>query len=68
MAEENLKKRLNGKLDRYKQIVEALPETNAGRIDELKEAVKNGTLITPEAIEGAANRIYEVLKTGTPPN
>lgn len=65
---EDLRTRLNGKLERYKEFVKALPEPNEGRIEELKAAVKNGTLVTPQAIRGAANRLYEVFKNGEPPN
>ena len=65
---EGLRARLNGKLEHYKELIEALSEPNEGRIEELKAAVKNGTLVTPQAIRGAANRLYEVLKNGQPPN
>ena len=65
---EELRTRLNGKLEQYKELVKALPEPNEGRIEELKAAVKNGTLITAQAIRGAANRLYEVFKNGEPPN
>ena len=63
-----LKTRLNGKFERYKEIVLALPEPNEGRTDELKAAIRNGTLVTPQAVQGAANRLYEVFKKGEPPN
>ena len=66
--EEDLKTRLNGQLERLKKTVDALPEPNEGRIEELKAAIKAGTLITPQAIRGAANRLYEVFTKGEPPN
>ena len=65
---EGLRARLNGKLEYYKELIKALSEPNEGRIEELKAAVKNGTLVTPQAIRGAANLLYEVLKNGQPPN
>ena len=65
---EELRTRLNGKLEQYKELVKALPEPNEGRIEELKTAVKNGTLITAQAIRAAANRLYEGFKNGEPPN
>lgn len=66
--ENDLRTRLNGKLEGYKKVVESLPEPNEGRIEELKEAIKNGTLVTPQAIQGAAVRLYEVFLKGHPPN
>ena len=66
--EKDLRARLNGKLEQYKEIVNALPGPNEGRIEELKEAIRNGTLITPQAIQVSAERIYEVFLKGMPPN
>lgn len=63
-----LKTRLNGEFERYKEMVLALPEPNEGRIEELKAAIRSGTLITPQSIRGAANRLYEVFEKGEPPN
>lgn len=63
-----LKTRLNGEFERYKEMVLALPEPNEGRIEELKATIRNGTLITPQSIQGAANRLYEVFEKGEPPN
>ena len=66
--EEDLRTGLNGKLEKYRKIVEALPEPNEGRMEELKQAIREGTLVTPQAIQGAANRLYEVFTKGMPPN
>ena len=66
--EKDLRVRLNGKLVRFKKQVEALPDPNEGRIEELRAAIRAGTLVTPEAIRGAANRLYELFVKGKPPN
>ena len=68
VVEKNLKARLNGKFEYYKKLVESLPEPNEGRIEELKEAIRDGTLVTPEAVRVSAERLYEVFKNGMPPN
>ena len=48
-------------IQRYKREIEKLSSPNAGRIQELKDKIKNGTLITKEAIEEVAERLAEIF-------
>lgn len=50
---------LKQEVERFKRELHKLPDPNFGRIGELKEKIKNKTLITREAIEEAAERIAE---------
>lgn len=50
---------LKQEVERFKRELQKLPDPNFGRIGELKEKIKNKTLITKEAIEEAAERIAE---------
>jgi len=68
VVEGNGKVSLNGKLEQYKKNCDALPDPSEGRIQELKAAIRAGTLITPQSIRGAANRLYELFSKGKLPN
>lgn len=50
---------LKQEVERFKRELQKLPDPNFGRIEELKEKIKNKTLITREAIEESAERIAE---------
>ena len=42
---------------KYAELIPSEPEPNFGRIDEIKEEIKNGTYITPEVLEETAARL-----------
>ena len=44
-------------IEKYKRLLEDVPEPNFGRIKELKEAIKKGTFLSKEAIMETAERI-----------
>lgn len=44
-------------IERYKRLLQKIPDPNCGRIQELKEKIKDGSLLTKEAIEEAAMRL-----------
>ena len=44
-------------LERFKRLLKEISEPNCGRIAELKEKIKNNTLVTKEAVEEAAERL-----------
>ena len=46
---------------KFKEKLESVPEPNEGRIDELKQAIKDGTLLNEESIQGTASAIANVL-------
>lgn len=48
-------------IERFRREIQKLPDPNFGRIQELREKIKNGTLITKEAIEEAAERLTEIF-------
>ena len=50
---------LKQEVERFKRELRKVPDPNFGRIEELKEKIKNKTLITREAIEEAAERLAE---------
>lgn len=50
---------LKQEVERFKRELQKIPDPNFGRIEELKEKIKNNTLITQEAIEEAAERLAE---------
>ena len=50
---------LRQEIERLKRKLREIPNPNCGRIQELKEKIKKGTLVTKEAIEEAAERIVE---------
>lgn len=50
---------LKQEVERFRRELQKLPDPNFGRIQELKEKIKNKTLLTREAIEEAAERIAE---------
>lgn len=50
---------LKQEVERFKRELRKIPDPNFGRIEELKEKIKNKTLITREAIEETAERLAE---------
>ena len=46
---------------KFKEKLESVPEPNEGRIEELKQAIKDGTLLNEESIQGTASAIANVL-------
>lgn len=50
---------LKQEVERFKRELAKIPDPNCGRIEELKEKIRNKTLITKEAIEEAAERLAE---------
>ena len=46
-------------IEKFRRELEKISDPNCGRIQELKEKIKNKTLITREAIEEAAERLAE---------
>lgn len=46
---------------RFKEKLGAVPEPNEGRIEELKQAIKDGTLLNQESIDGAAAALANVF-------
>ncbi|MFC1809388.1 flagellar biosynthesis anti-sigma factor FlgM [Candidatus Omnitrophota bacterium] len=46
---------------KFKEKLESIPEPNEGRIEELQQAIKDGTLLNDESIEGASSAIANVL-------
>ncbi len=46
---------------RYKEKLATVPEPNEGRIEELKQAIKDGTLLNKESIDGTAAALANVL-------
>ena len=46
---------------RFKKEIENVPEPNEGRIQELKESIKKGTLITDEVLNEVAAKIAHIL-------
>lgn len=52
---------LKQEVERFRRELKKLPDPNCGRIQELREKIKNGTLITKEAIEEAAERLAELF-------
>ena len=48
-------------INKYKKMLKDVPEPNEGRIAELKQAVADGTLLSDEALEGAAAAITSAL-------
>ena len=53
MRKDELKK----EVEKYKKLIDDIPDPNFGRIRELKEAIKKGTFLTKEAIIESAERI-----------
>ncbi len=53
MGEKNLKR----EIEKYRRMLDDVPEPNFGRIKELKEAIQKGTLVTKESILESAKRI-----------
>lgn len=48
---------LRGEIDRFKRELKEIPDPNCGRIQELKEKIRNNTLLTKQAIRETAERI-----------
>ena len=48
---------LKNEIEKYKRLIEDIPDPNCGRIQELREAIKKGTFLTKEAILETAERI-----------
>lgn len=48
-------------LGKYKKMVKDIPEPNEGRIAELQQAIKDGKMLTNDAIAGSASAIANVL-------
>ena len=48
-------------VSKYKKEIQGIPEPNEGRIEELKQAVNDGTLLNKGAIEGAAAAISNMI-------
>ncbi len=46
---------------KFKEKLDSVPEPNQGRIEELKQAITDGTLLNEESIQGAASAITNVL-------
>jgi flagellar biosynthesis anti-sigma factor FlgM len=46
---------------RYKEKLATVPEPNEGRIEELKQAIKDGTLLNKESIDGTAAALANVF-------
>ena len=46
---------------KFTEKLDSAPEPNAGRIEELKQAITDGTLLNEESIQGAASAIANVL-------
>ena len=46
-------------LARYKRLLEKIPTPNCGRIQELRDKIKDGTLLTKEAIEETILRLAQ---------
>ncbi|OGW80864.1 MAG: hypothetical protein A3G33_05575 [Omnitrophica bacterium RIFCSPLOWO2_12_FULL_44_17] len=44
-------------IEKFKREIEDIPEPNFGRIEELKEKIRNKTFLTKEAIEETAMRL-----------
>ncbi|OGW88970.1 MAG: hypothetical protein A3A73_05425 [Omnitrophica bacterium RIFCSPLOWO2_01_FULL_50_24] len=52
---------LKDEVRRFQRLLREIPEPNCGRIEELKEKIRNQTLLTKEAIYEAAERIAEIF-------
>ena len=46
-------------LERFKRLLKEIPDPNCGRIDELREKIRNKTYLTKEAIEETAERLAD---------
>lgn len=44
-------------INRFKRLLQEIPEPNCGRIQELKEKIRKNTLLTKEVIEETAERL-----------
>ena len=52
-GESNVRK----EIEKYKRLMEDIPDPNCGRIRELKDAIRKGTFVSKEAILETAERI-----------
>ena len=50
---------LKQEIERFKREIQKIPDPNFGRIQELRDKIKNKTIFTKEAIEEAAERLAE---------
>ena len=50
-----------GKMEKYKKQIENLPSANEGRIEELKAAIKDGTLVSNKVLDATAAAITNTL-------
>ncbi len=48
---------LKKEIEKYKRMMDDVPEPNFGRIREIKEAIRKGNFLTKEAIQETAERI-----------
>ncbi len=48
---------INQEIEKYKRLLQDIPDPNFGRIRELKESIRKGTFLTKEAIQETAERI-----------
>jgi len=44
-------------IEKYRRLLQDIPDPNFGRIRELKESIRKGTFLTKEAIQETAERI-----------
>jgi hypothetical protein len=42
---------------KFAELIPSEPDPNFGRLDEIKEEIKNGTYLTPQVIEETAARL-----------
>ena len=48
-------------ISKFKKELENIPDPNEGRINELKEAIANGTLINDKVLDETAQRLVDQL-------
>jgi hypothetical protein len=48
---------LKKEIEKYRRLLDDVAEPNFGRIGELRESIRKGTLLTKEAIQETAERI-----------
>lgn len=48
---------LRQEVEKYRRMMDDIPDPNFGRIRELKDAIRKGTFLTKEAIQETAERI-----------
>lgn len=48
---------INQEIEKYKRLLQDIPDPNFGRIRELKESIRKGNFLTKEAIQETAERI-----------